>query len=201
MPKPDPSVVEEKKQRIAEASWLLLDRAPGRRLKLVPLNKGLFYLDLCALRDLGYTFTKATYLALPFGPVVADYPKRLVRTLEDRGIARSEQGPAEELAKPMVLLAAPQLAYADEYVREKAAEIFESVGKMSSGRASDFSHKNPGWKLAYKAGLGSGKKAMPINMAIAMQQIVDSDPWLVQPLGMRAERAIRQAEDDPAVPW
>lgn len=195
-----PREIEERKQRIVEASWLMLRLAPAKRLNLVPLNEGLFYLDLCALRDLGLTFTKATYLALPYGPVVADYPRRLIQALEERGVARLEPAP-EEIAKPIVLVTAPEVVYADTYIETKAAEVFEFVGRMSSTAASDFSHKNPGWRLAYNTGLGGGKRAMPINMAIAMQQILDADAWLAEPLDERELSEIREAEAGPAVPW
>src|SRR5438045_86074 len=73
--------------KLMEASMALLQGAPDSQLNIVVLNKGLFYLDLIALRDLGRTITGERYVALPQGPVVENYVHKIVRALESAGLA------------------------------------------------------------------------------------------------------------------
>lgn len=185
-----------------EAAVALLRAAPEHKLKMTVLNKALFYLDLVCLRDLGETFTQNTYVALPEGPVVAKYEKRLVEALESHGLARVEADPISG-ARPVVLTAEPELVYANEYVVDKAAEIARSRLLASASDASALSHKNPGWQLAWSAGLGSGAggQAKPIDLLVAMQQVVDDDPWLHEALSQEEERAFMEAESEPGIPW
>ncbi len=64
--------------------------APGAALLL---NKALFYLDLYTLRDQGKLLTECEYIALPAGPTVASYERRLVRDLRTAGLAvQNERG-------------------------------------------------------------------------------------------------------------
>jgi len=138
------------------------------------------------LRDLGETFTQNTYLALPEGPVVARYEKRLVEALESHGLARVEPDPISG-AKPVVPTAETKFIYANEYVFGKAAEIARSRLLATASEASALSHKNPGWQLAWAAGLGTGAggEAKPIDLLVAMQQVVDDDP---RPPGRACQR-------------
>lgn len=75
----------EKSRRLIEAACAVLHAAPDRSLNAVVLNKALFYLDLASLRDRGETITHNSYIALQNGPVVAKYPQRLIKPLEEQG--------------------------------------------------------------------------------------------------------------------
>lgn len=79
--------LHEKQQRLLETASAALIAAPENSLKVVVLNKVLFYVDLAALRDRGETVTRNTYIGLQNGPVVAHYDKRLVAGLEEQGVA------------------------------------------------------------------------------------------------------------------
>ena len=56
-----------------------------------------------------------------------------------------------------------------------------SFADGTSRQASDYSHENPGWRLAWNEFRRSGKPC-PINMRVALQQIVEDDPWMDWPL-------------------
>ena len=173
----------QKQQRLLEAASALLDAAPEKRMNVVILNKALFYLDLACLRDFGEPLTQNTFVALDFGPVAAKYPKRLVKELEDRSIARQDS--EWDGSKPLTLVA--PLSSLD-FIDRPRAELSRQVGAyfagLSSTRASDYSHDNPGWQVAYADGLRSGKPASPIDLFIGMQQILEDDPWLHEPLDL-----------------
>ena len=72
---------QEIEQRLCEATMAILQNVPSHRLNIVLVNKALFYADLYALREFGKTITATAYLGLPQGPVVANYPKRVVSAL------------------------------------------------------------------------------------------------------------------------
>lgn len=61
------------------------------------------------------------------------------------------------------------------------SDVTEFFADATSKIASDFSHQNPGWQLAWNHFLRDGKP-VAVNMRIAMQQIVESDPWMQVPL-------------------
>ena len=171
---------DEKSQRLIESASAVLHAAPTHSLNAVVLNKVLFYLDLAALRDRGDTITHNSYIALQNGPVVAKYQQRLIQGLEEEGIAR--QISQWDGAKPIVLENCP------EHFRYIASDEMILVGDVTnffadatSRNASEFSHLNPGWKLAWDQYLLDGKPTA-INMRIAMQQIVEADPWMQVPL-------------------
>lgn len=192
---------EEKRERLLQAAVEILRAAPGHSLKVVLLNKALFYLDLCSLRDTGDTVTGNTYVALERGPVVADYPKRLVGALAKRGIA--EQTTSESnLDKPVALKDpnTPETAL-NGYAKKKAHEVAGYFAKLTSAKASRVSHSNPGWKLAYSEGLARGSSPKPINLRIAMQEIVERDPWIDDAADQKFEDTVRRAEQAPTTPW
>lgn len=161
---------------LVEAAAKLLEAAGGR-MPITSLNKALFYLDLFALRDLGASVTGQTYIALPAGPVVAKYEKRLVDALEDAGLAQQDAS-EDSGAKPVCLVAVAPT----QLLSEPQLQLVRKVAAWASIRTptalSNFSHLNDGWKSAWAQGLGARKPALPINMSIGMQQIVDADPWL-----------------------
>ena len=78
-------------------------------------------------------------------------------------------------------------------IRDVAREVAEFCARKTVTSLSDISHKNPGWDIAWKEGQRKGC-VRPINMLIAMQQIVDDDPWMQRPLD-EAERAACERAD------
>ena len=142
------------------------------------LNKALFYLDLAHLRDTGAVFTTTAYIALPLGPVVARYETKLIRPLEKAGIAvQGEDG----FARPVRFTASETIETpsATDYIADLASKVANWAGELTSTKVSDFSHENLGWKFARNKHDG---RPSSINMTIAMQQVLDADPWLEEDL-------------------
>lgn len=169
-----------------EAAMALLQAAPESKLNVVVLNKAMFYLDLVALRDLGSTVTGSAYLGLKNGPVVAKYDTRLLRTLQDEGLARwVDNG----MARPVVVVSPLVTFKALTASQQRLVPlVIKSLSRLSSTAASDLSHQNPGWQIAYRDGLERGRPPQPINMLIAMQQLADRDPWLTEELDSQTLR-------------
>jgi hypothetical protein len=191
----DPS---EKTERLIEAASVVLSAAPNRRLNTVVLNKVLFYLDLASLRDRGETITHNAYIALVQGPVVAKYPQRLVGQLESRGVAK--QLSEWDGSKPIVLESAPErYQYLDAESESLAATVTRFFAEMTSGRASDFSHENPGWRMAWDA-YRRTRTPQPVNLRIALQQIVEDDPWMDLPL-MDDDAMLAAADAGDGTDW
>jgi hypothetical protein len=159
--------------KLFEASMALLQAVPAQQLQIVSLNKALFYLDLIALRDLGHTVTEQTYVALPKGPVVENYPNRVVKALVNSGYA-------EQLkignARPLHVVK-PYEVKLEREVLGVAADIGRFFSRFTSSFLSDYSHHNPGWILAFQRYV-EGRPAHPINMRIAMQQLEPEDEWM-----------------------
>jgi Protein of unknown function (DUF4065) len=189
---------DEKRVRLIEAAAALLDAAPRRRLNTVSLNKGLFYLDLASLRDFGETFTNNTYIALPQGPVVAKYPARLIKPLQEEGIAEQK---SEGLANPVLLLKLPRFAWITSDVRKIAQNVARWCSDKSSVEVSEFSHRNPGWLIAREDEAQANGKKQVIDMYIAMQQILDDDPWLSDPITKASLAACNLADSRKGQPW
>src|SRR5438105_3859545 len=163
---------------LVEAAALVLEGAGGT-LFVTSLNKALFYADLQAIIETGKPITGTTYVALPAGPVVAKYRQRLVAALEEAGLA--EQDDTGDVGKPLYLIAQP----VRKLVTEEHARILRDAAAwakaQSASQLSDYSHDNPGWKAAWDAGLGAKAHAQPINLRIAVQQLLDDDPWMNAP--------------------
>lgn len=156
-------------KKILSASVALLAAAPDKCLGVTQLNKALFYLDLATLRDHGTQATDSTYLALERGPVLANYKRRLVKPLIDERCADRHEG------HPLHLLnGAEDRVHIEDEVLELANKVAAWAASKAAASVSDFSHENLGWQLAYGDGIGSPQ---PIDMHIAMQQIIDTDPW------------------------
>lgn len=183
-----------RRERLVEAAARLLEAAGGS-LHITSLNKALFYLDLFALRDLGRTVTETTYLALPAGPVAAKYESRLVRALEDAGLAQQDEA-EDSGAKPVCLLASPET----KLVAGEALLLSKRIGAWASRKTaaslSELSHRNSGWQMAWDRGLGAKKPAQPINLSIAMQQVLDADPWLDESPDADAAAAFADADSE-----
>lgn len=169
----------EKSRRLIEAASAVLHAAPGQRLNAVVLNKVLFYLDLATLRDHGQSVTNNSYIALQNGPVIAKYSRRLIGKLEQLGIARQDS--RWDGSKPIVLEKRPEhFGYLTPDVMLLVSDVTEFFADSTSKSASDFSHKNAGWQIAWNQYRKSGKP-VAINPRIAMQQIIESDPWMEIP--------------------
>lgn len=187
-----------KRKRLIEASAAILASTPEARLNIVVLNKALFYLDLASLRDVGSPISHNTFIALKRGPVVAKYPQRLVKALAEEGIANQE---ALGDAQPIVLKHLPShLEFIDDYSEKLVQHIARWFSSKTSNEVSNFAHQNPGWEIAYREGLGMSQSPKPINLYIAMQQIIDNDPWMDSSYTVTPE-AISAAEQDEGVPW
>ena len=190
---------DERRARLLEAASALLCGADGQRLQMVNLNKAIFYLDLVCLRDLGSPITNTTFVALKQGPVVAHYEKRLVLPLLESGIAVGEP---EGQSKPIKLISP---LFPMKYVTPQIQQLAENVGgwisRKTATEVSHYSHKNLGWKRAYRNGLGAHAKPQPIDLSIAMQQIVDVDPWLLEPLGEESLAAVAAADQGGGADW
>jgi hypothetical protein len=183
--------------KLMEASMALLQATPDQQMNIVVLNKALFYLDLAALRDLGHVVTGQKYFALPMGPVLDKYDRRIVRDLNKAGLAEQIE---DGMAKPMrvvrklehfELLTQPEL--------ELASDIARAINRFTSKAVSDLSHKNPGWQLA-RDRTAAGRPAVEIDMHIALQQIVDEDPWLAEPIDNELKSAVKEAAN-ATTPW
>ena len=190
---------DEKRDRLLEAASAVLEHATDNRLNAVCLNKAIFYLDLVSLRDLGHAVTYAPFIALRNGPVVAKYDERLIGGLENAGIVVQE---VDGKSKPIHLTAPlKHYRFVDPCLIPAIMKISAEFSGNSSLKASDLSHKNRGWEMAYKDGLGGGGKPLAINMLIAMQQIIGADPWMKNSLSDQEEVALNAADDVLGVPW
>lgn len=190
---------DEKQPRLLQAAVALLSAARDRQLNTTNLNKAIFYLDLFALRDLGSSVTGSAFIALKQGPVVAKYEKRLIEPLEEAGFAVQEQ---DGMALPVRLVGEPgrpHLLSAAEL--EFARKVGQWFSEITAGRASDISHENPGWIIAFEEGLGAKKRPLPIDLHLAMQQIVEKDPWLADNLTSVERTAVAAADDCEGKAW
>lgn len=187
----------EKSNRLISAAAALLNAAPNQELNIVVLNKCLFYLDLVALRDGGSTITKNAFIALENGPVVAKYPKRLVKEMDNRGIATEIQGWSG--SKPLKLIEQQVLP---DYLEPYKKQIIQIANHFScSSQASDFSHLNIGWQSSWEK-CKEEKRPAPINMLVAMQQVLEDDPWMHEPLSEGESLAIvGPADADESEIW
>lgn len=192
-------LMPEDQQRLIVIASTLLNFAGGKRLNTVLLNKALFYFDLTYLRDFGEVFTHSPYIALPQGPVVANYDKRLIKPLVKQNIAIQE---SIGDALPVSLLNFPnEFSHVNDEVKQLARSIAEYFSKLTSTQASNFSHENPGWRMAYRNGLKAGKSPLSINMTIAMQQILEEDPWLSEPVSDTTLEDIYAVEEQVELSW
>jgi hypothetical protein len=156
---------------LVEAAALLLEAAGGD-LFVTSLNKGLFYADLDALLHTGEAITGASYIALPAGPVVAKYQTRLVRALEDAGLA--EQDDSEGTGKPLYLVNKPtRQAISDEHLGILCRVAAWAKG-MTAKALSDYSHENPGGSLRGRPGLA--RRPSPLESPSTFASPCSSSP-------------------------
>jgi hypothetical protein len=180
--------------RIVEAAMAVLHATAGGQLGITVMNKALFYADLCGLRDTGQTITRSGYVALPQGPVLNHYERSLVRALEQLGLAEQTTDGWE---KPLVLRCALKgyETLSDEEVGI-AQLVARKIQHKSAGWVSDYSHENEGWIRAFRQGTGSS-----IDMIIALQQVIENDPWLDDADDQEFLKVMKTAATDPGVPF
>lgn len=185
------------KRRLLEAASVLLEHADGK-LQAVNLNKALFYLDLVALRDLGEEVTFHRFVALKNGPVVDDYRQRLSRELQRAGIAEQAE---EGQAKPIRLRRPASISELSADEVELAPMIAAHFAALTAKAASQYSHENLGWVLAWQRHQADGRGYFAIDKIIAMQQICAEDPWVHEPLTDDEKAAVSSALKAPHLPW
>lgn len=190
---------ETKRKRLIEAAAAILEFTPQKKLNIVVLNKALFYLDLACLRDFGQPMSDNTFIALRQGPVVAKYPQRLIKAMSDEGIADQETTSGD--AQPIALRKSLDHF---EFINDHSKRVIQNIAlwfsTKTSNEASEFAHENLGWKIAYQEGQGKNQPPKPINLHIAMQQIIDSDPWMDSDYVL-SQDSISAADRDEGVPW
>lgn len=161
---------------LIEAAAVVLAGSPGKQLTVPALLDALFFLDLESLRDCGRTITNATYLATNDGAVVRDYERILLETMIAAGIVTLE--------------------YDDESKKVLLSNLLENFSHLQPGeidrafRATSVAWKaqdNLGWQIAFANNGGS-----VIDMNIALQQVVDPDPWLDEPFTAEELRVVRR---------
>lgn len=176
--------------RLIEAAVAALGGAGGR-LQITNLNKALFYFDLIMLRDHGASYTGVSYLAYERGPVVDHYSRDLIQALVESGKAVQEN---DGMAKPVVLLDPTP------WDLESKLQICATVGgwanRQTAARLSEFTHANLGWQAARRRG-----DSERINMVLAMQQVIDEDPWVSAPLLDLEKMMLVDRLDQEAEPW
>lgn len=187
---------KEASSPLLESAGVVLEHAAKRTLLTTSLNKALFYLDLHALMVTGTTVTKVPFVALKAGPVVESYNERLIRPLESAGIAMQDDD--DPRYKPVILTGAVKIVHLSDQHVKLARTAATWASKLNATELSLFSHDNPGWIAAWADGDGIGRR---INMRLAMQQILDEDPWLKETLTDDERAAFASADDGEAVEW
>lgn len=180
--------------RVVEAAMAILQATAARQLGITVLNKALFYADLCALRDLGETITRSGYVALPQGPVLNHYERALIRRLDRLGLAEQTTDGWE---KPLVVRC--ELDSYEMLSREEVG-IAQLVARKIHGKTaswvSDYSHENAGWISAFRQRTGSS-----IDLLVALQQILEDDPWMDGAEDPVVTQTLASAADDVGVPF
>jgi hypothetical protein len=196
--------VNNKAERLKEATMAAL-QAVGGRMNMVNLNKALFYADLYALLRHGETITGHEYLALPMGPCVASYDKRIVRALVKAGLAE-QLTDAGGYGKPLQVVHPlddfPHLSQEQvDIVVKLALEAADATAK----ELSEHSHKNPGWILAKVETDRRNGQAQPINMRFALQQLEDDEDdvaWIRGgKLSPDEQATVAEGERDRVTDW
>lgn len=177
------------RHRLIEASAVLLEVFGDGQFRARDLSTALFYLDLLVLRDAGFLLTGANFFALPTCPAVWADPELLVRILVQTGALREEDG---RLSRAKKFEGATYLDM--NILMTLAKEVREFLFPNPS-----FSI-NPGWKAAMARSAASGQP-QPIGMGLAMQQVVDPDPWIDAPAEQRLGSAFSAAEEQSQEPW
>ena len=172
-----------KTNKLMEATMAVLQATPERQLKIVVLNKALFYLDLMVLRDFGNVITDQEYVALPQGPVVNEYKTALIGALTRSKLVEQLQLDGDK-AKPIrVVKPLDRFECLNASELRLAEKVGASFSTLTSMAVSAFSHANPGWMMAHR-NFVEGRPAPKINMRLALQQLCDDEDeaWLDAPM-------------------
>ena len=160
-------------ERMLYAAKLILTLA-GCDVQRTNLIKALFYLDLLWLRDTGKTYTGEAYVALPQGPVVDGYKVRLIEPLlADPDVVEKSVRLFPNATAKMLRMSADAPMPDDEHLEITARRVVERVAGQRAVDVSELTHENVAWLTAIRKGNGT-----PINMVLALQQVIDDDPWL-----------------------
>jgi hypothetical protein len=151
--------------------------AGGGAMQITNLNKALFYFDLACLRDEGVTYTGVAYVALEHGPVVDQYRTALVEGLARTGFVEVTEATMFQYVSTTLRNVGVVPDLGSEARNARAAQIGALAGGRRAVELSELSHHNLGWRAAIRV-----REGAPISMPVAMQQIVDSDDWLVRDL-------------------
>lgn len=82
----------------------------------------------------------------------------------------------------LLVLSCPEhFQYVDADTLILASKVTSFFASATSRQASDYSHENPGWELAWNE-FQRTKRPTVVNMRIALQQIIEDDPWMDTPL-------------------
>ena len=145
------SAAFEREARLVEAAVALL-RRPDHEMQIVVLNKALFYLDLLWYRDHGELLTKNPYIAMPQGPAIAGFERKLVKALETKNLAvQTTKAVGPYTAKPMKLVgdqADFHFKYLDKEALDMVSHVANALKPHTSTRLSEFSHENAAWLAA-----------------------------------------------------
>lgn len=186
-----------KRSKLLEGAMALLQATPSKLLNIVVLNKALFYLDLYALRDLGKLVTEQKYFALPQGPVVGKYDKKLVSGLQRAGWAEQLH---KGKAKPISIIREIQFTLLSDSELALATQVAAFAHKFSSSQISDYSHENPAWRTSFSK-YSPGRPATQIDMQLALQQVLDEDPWLSEPLDPKTKAIATHIQHSALLDW
>lgn len=179
---------------LIEAAGVLLEKAGGKLLT-TSLNKALFYFELQCLLETGRTVTGATFVALRAGPVVESYSQDLIAGLERSRVATQDSDNPDY--KPVVLMRRVEPKWLTNRQIELANDVARWAHSEKATSLSMYSHENPGWCVAYEQAEGTS-----INMYLAMQQLLDDDPWVENGDLAPEERAALEGVDDlEENPW
>ena len=149
---------------LIDAAVRILASVSDGHLDVIKLNKILFYLDLKSLLECGETVTHKDFIAIKQGPVILNYRKCLVDSMKEKGLIAVE-------GDTLILL--NRTVFDGKFYSDEFLYVLDISNDDSFW---DWYKENIGWQIAYREGLGRGRKPQFINMHLAMQQIVD-DNW------------------------
>ena len=178
---------------LLEAAGILLENADGQ-LFTTHLNKALFYLDAESLLETGKPVTDANYVALKRGPVVENYGLRLVNALAAAQIAMQDD--EDPRWKPVILLHRVVPRHMNARQVAMAAKWAKWAKSKTADELSHYSHDNDAWIIAHARGEGSS-----INLHLAIQQLMDEDPWLKEEATEDEKSALADPDGADFVAW
>jgi hypothetical protein len=164
--------------RLSEAAVLALASSPHNTLSIDALHEALFYIDIFCYCELGHKMTGVEFVATRLGPRIRDV--EIVQSLTRLGFVKSAGASVSLMRLPenMPHLTPAEITLARKVLRQPLD------GSPAALRFSE----NPGWQIAMKKGEGNR-----INLLTAMQQILEPDPWMDEPLTEDESRLLSSA--------